>query len=658
VAAAANLTWSAPVLVENRPPFAIPVTFSAIACPSNRFCLAAGGRGLAVSRDPAGPASAWSFTSLESVPGYSGGSVESMSCSSSGFCLASDLTELLYSRDPAGGASAWHAAAAPLGGLEQVVCLRGTFCLGITPAYLYETREPAGGAGAWHRIVKTPNAAALACDGTAICVLFERTSRGVYVLRSARPMAGASSWHAVRLRVDRVNLYAAGASCASKSVCVLVDNDGNVVTSSDPLGGSRHWRQFRIWSSGAIATPSISCPTSRLCVASGSFGVVVAKRPAAGRSAWRRSTVPASQSGGPVSCASVHLCVLADGDILSTSHPARSGGGWQAVNLGLGYTGLSAVDCPTSSLCFAAGQDSRLLSTTHPAGGAGAWNQPGTEIATPGDLTSLSCDTSTFCAGTPFFPAEIVVGDLASASSQPWTVGPRLGDGFQQSDDCPAEDLCVAGGFQGDVLTSTDPTAGPAAWTSTELNPPGPCSRGGCSYEPIGAISCPASSFCAATDGSHFWESSDPTGGRSAWVSSKLPFSASLIDCPDASMCVVASNGEVAATSDPSTPDPTWITQPLPTTPPTPVANGPALPVDLRGLSCVSDQLCVAVDSSGGYAFSGDPAQAPEPWSATQIDAPTRYALTGPVSLTGVSCASDGVCVAIDGTGHVIVGDV
>jgi hypothetical protein len=64
----------------------------------------------------------------------------------------------------------------------------------------------------------------------------------------------------------------------------------------------------------------------------------------------------------------------------------------------------------------------------------------------------------------------------------------------------------------------------------------------------------------------------------------------------------------------------------------------------LTGVSCPSASLCVAIDGSGDVFSSTDPAAGAKAWSKTSID--------GTNGLTGVACVSRGLCVAVDSAGN------
>ncbi len=68
----------------------------------------------------------------------------------------------------------------------------------------------------------------------------------------------------------------------------------------------------------------------------------------------------------------------------------------------------------------------------------------------------------------------------------------------------------------------------------------------------------------------------------------------------------------------------------------------------LTGVSCASDSLCVAVDGAGDALVSASPAAgSSSTWHAAGI--PSAGALTG------VSCPSSSLCVAVDGDGHAAI---
>src|SRR4029453_10415951 len=74
-------------------------------------------------------------------------------------------------------------------------------------------------------------------------------------------------------------------SCPSPSLCVAVDGDGNVVSSTQPTASASAWKVTRV--PGRPRFGHISCPSRSLCVAVGANGVVATSRhPTGGGRRW------------------------------------------------------------------------------------------------------------------------------------------------------------------------------------------------------------------------------------------------------------------------------------------------------------------------------------------------------------------------------------
>jgi hypothetical protein len=65
------------------------------------------------------------------------------------------------------------------------------------------------------------------------------------------------------------------------------------------------------------------------------------------------------------------------------------------------------------------------------------------------------------------------------------------GAGNVQGISCPSVSFCVAVDVAGNVITSSKPTLGNAAWTVTNVD----------GANPLTGVSCPSISFCVAVDG-------------------------------------------------------------------------------------------------------------------------------------------------------------
>jgi hypothetical protein len=116
-------------------------------------------------------------------------------------------------------------------------------------------------------------------------------------------------------------------SCPSGRLCVGVDNNSEVVISTNPAGSKRAWSTPVNIDSNAWTT-GISCPSARLCVAvdAGLSGgaVLVSTNPTRGRGVWSR--VPVDRIVlDKVACLSTTLCVAGDHSVTVLSRVTRQG---------------------------------------------------------------------------------------------------------------------------------------------------------------------------------------------------------------------------------------------------------------------------------------------------------------------------------------------
>jgi hypothetical protein len=132
------------------------------------------------------------------------------------------------------------------------------------------------------------------------------------------------------------------------------------------------------------------------------------------------------------------------------------------------------------------------------------------------------------------------------------------------------------------------------------------------------SISCPSTTLCVAVDGAgDVISSPDPTGGAAAWT---------------------------AAHVDPS---------------PTQNNTDNAGSVLVRGVSCPSTTLCVAVDAAGNALVSTDPTGGAVAWTITHVDTDRSYGCTGTglacqPPLVAIACPSTGLCAAVDFSGNLL----
>jgi hypothetical protein len=300
-------------------------------------------------------------------------------------------------------------------------------------------------------------------------------------------------------------------SCPSVSLCVAVDDAGNVLTSTDPASGTAPWKPAQI--DGGSHLSGVSCPTITLCVAFDEFDDVLSStNPTGGAGAWKK--VELDDVVDSMSCPSVTLCVGVHGSSVFTStNPTGSAAAWTQTELP-GRHALFTVACASPALCVTS-DIGGLLVSIDPTGGAGAWIN--TPVGDKDPWFSLTCAVS----GGPLCLTLDSLGHSATTTSPTaaagtWTVATGAPTIFAPSLACPSAALCVAAG--GDAIsTTTNPTAPAGAWNAIRID-----ERGG----DLVGLSCPSIALCVAIDDrGNAVRSTNPTGGGGAWTTARFdPF--------------------------------------------------------------------------------------------------------------------------------------
>jgi hypothetical protein len=201
------------------------------------------------------------------------------------------------------------------------------------------------------------------------------------------------------------------------------------------------------------------------------------------------------------------------------------------------------------------------------------------------------------------------------------------------------------------ALARTPPTSAPVLWTGAQE----------IDSVPLTAVACPSAQLCVAVDhAGHVLASADPGAGRwSHPVDVDGRTSLSAIACPSTSLCVATdAAGDALASSDPAAGAPVWTADLIDQAKRqgnTDEASGPLL----RAISCPSSTLCVAVDAAGNALFTTTPTAASGGWVSAHIDdngapACTQAHTSCQAPLTGVSCPSSSMCVAVDFAGNIL----
>jgi Bacterial Ig-like domain (group 3) len=303
---------------------------------------------------------------------------------------------------------------------------------------------------------------------------------------------------------------------------------------------------------------------------------------------------------------------------------------------------LYGVSCSSSGLCVAVDGGGNVVTSSNPTGGAVAWTVTHVDDGSTAcvtfsvctSLTGVSCPSSGLCVAVDV-SGNVVTSSNPTGGAAAWTVthvdGLPYGTNALSGVSCTSSGLCVAvdGSGYGNVVTSSNPTGGAAAWTVTQVDQPG--------Y--LTGVSC-TSGLCVAVDISgNVVTSSSPTGGAAAWTVTNVDGSNRIfgVSCRSSGLCVAVDEwGNVVTSSNPTGGAAAWT-----------VTNVDG-PNPLYGVSCPSSGLCVAVDNLGNVVTSSNPTGGAAAWTVTHVD--------GTNFLTGVSCPSSGLCVAVDDSGNVVIG--
>ncbi len=324
----------------------------------------------------------------------------------------------------------------------------------------------------------------------------------------------------------------------------------------------------------------------------------------------------------------VAICALTIGAV--TAH-AQAPLGWSTAvhsdSLG-GVKGITAISCPSASLCVAVDGNGNVLYSNSPA--TGAWSTP--VLVDPGthSFTAISCPLTTLCFATDNHGSVYWSMAPTSGVASAWTQE-SINDGTTQLNgiSCPSSALCVAVDNVGDILTSTTPqSGGSGSWAKTPVD-----------VTPVTAITsvaCPTTSLCVAAD--HAGNALVPaTPTSSTWPAVQLTGNSPVLalSCNSSAECVLAAqDGTVYDTANIAAPAVTWSW--------TDIDNGN----QLTAASCTSVGDCVIAGSDGKVLESDNVTSGLPVWTATPIDpghAPTA-----------VSCLSAGLCVAADSSGYTV----
>jgi hypothetical protein len=273
--------------------------------------------------------------------------------------------------------------------------------------------------------------------------------------------AYGAGWSQLQLPGPAGKVYLLSVSCPSTSLCVASGTNNLIATSTDPLDGKWQyvyagdgpWPETDNWPTNAISGKQIqevSCPSSGLCVG-----------------------------------------VTDQGNIYTSTNPTGPASAWTTTDVDVDGPNihLEGISCPTTGLCVAVtggrNDSGKVFTSTNPTGGFGAWQIA--ELGESLDLRGISCASPTLCVATGHH-GEVVTSTNPTGGAAAWApIGTPGGPGGLEGISC-MPGLCVTGNTGGNVLTSTVPGFG--TWNSTP---------GGGSVQITGAA-CASVAKCVVVD--------------------------------------------------------------------------------------------------------------------------------------------------------------
>ncbi len=531
-----------------------------VSCPEVSLCVAVRTDGaILTSTEPTGSVGAWNTATVESGP------LDGVSCPSARLCVAAGYRgEIFTATNPTEGASAWTRADVDGSNeLNRVSCASTTLCVAVDNAgNVVTSTEPTGGESAWHvaNIDGTNHINSVSCPSEALCVAVDSAGNA---LTSTNPAGGSSEWKSVKIDTTdtrrRTQSELRGISCASAASCVAVDSGGNIVGSNDPTGTAGAWTVVNV--DGSYEFNQVSCTTGQCVAADRQGNIVTSTDPLGGAVDWHVAQVNAGTNDPTaVACPSATLCVATDasGNVITT--PTPTGGAWSVANIDPPLfefpMGLTDVSCASQSFCVAVGTgevdgygEGNLAISDEPGDGASAWHLTSIDVDDP--LTAISCPSESLCVALSENDLETSAEPAAGASTWHLTTiagNPSVLSGIS----CPSVHLCVAVATSGEVITSTDPQGGETAWKQTSLSG---------ALEPS-AVACPSEELCIVVGAAgQIVTSKDPTGGAAAWTTTRIDGTNRLkaVSCGSPTLCVAVDEaGNALTSSDPTGGEAAW----------------------------------------------------------------------------------------------------
>jgi SGNH domain (fused to AT3 domains) len=415
------------VIVRVHPPYAVPVSLHAIACPTRDFCAAVDHAGDVLTANGPG-ATEWHATNVDAAT-----NLTSIACASTSLCAATDQAgDVAISTMPAAVTSTWHVARADSASqvhgnlasvyLSSVSCPSNGLCVAVdNKNHVLATVNPTASRPHWEAL--TIQGAwffvGVSCPTVALCVAVDLEGDVVWSTNPAADNAGTWSVQALPNRSlvrtfpdDLDGNFASGISCSSEALCAVTTKAGAVFTSTNPVGGAGTWASAQVDRQGSL--DAISCtPQPAFCAAVDNRGYsFVSDNPPGGSGSWRALPRAGHASPASVACSAPEECAAVDfrGGILSLDHASA----WRVQ---------PSVNQPSSPACFGAAAVSAVGRCRRAPGWPRLLPTPSEAELTPNSYCAVVGHLQhpgTCVFGVPASAATATVALLGDSHAQHW----------------------------------------------------------------------------------------------------------------------------------------------------------------------------------------------------------------------------------------------
>jgi RHS repeat-associated protein len=504
-----------------------------------------------------------------------------------------------------------------------------------------------------------PQIEGVSCPSATLCVAVDDVGD---VLTSTTP-ANSSGWTITRVSTEPLN----GVSCPTTTLCVAVGFGGTILHSTNPIGGAATWHAVTV---GSYDLTAISCASATLCAAGTSTGTMVStKQPTGAANRWFSTSSGTSGSIVSLTCRSGCRGINAEESLIIGSYVNSTDPYSWTTKTNYEATSVSCAHTKTTTTTTCALVDYGRVYVSRPWGGTEWTTTTAPKTTTYSQADAVTCPNVNWCeaTGSNSSGKEVALGSYKTGKHKlGWHTTTTTDPTVAGSLSCPTTTLCVGLARDGQLQASADPDVATASWSTVS-----PYSAGGSTA--LQGVSCPTATLCVAVSaGRGVSYSTNPSTSRS-WTTEKLTGTGGLngVSCPSATLCVaVDADGDVVTTTNPEVAGDWHSTH----------VDG----MPLTGVMCRSTTYCMAVDDDGHVLTSTNPTGGASAWSSTDVDgtvpfnrvscnattcavagndgtvAVLRYGtwtvdvLDGSTTVNDVSCPSGTTCVAVDAAGDVL----